>query len=116
MRARLLPLTALCLLFACRDDWEEPGWMGRSDEELVREVGAPSASSHLQLTRESALGWVGPRSGLWRYAPEAAGDTLEVKELLWEGRFCTRAAWLRRDASGHWRVFDTLGWRVGVVF
>jgi hypothetical protein len=111
----LLPLLLL-VLSGCRDTWEEPGWMGRSDGELERELGAPSSECLLDLTQESALQWIGHREALWRFAPAAAGDTLSVKEMLWKDHFSTRVAWLRRDASGNWRVFDTLGWRAGVVF
>ncbi len=113
---RSLLLLCLLTLPACRSVWEEPGWVGRSDVELEREVGVASASSFIDLTRDSALGWAGYRSALWRFAPAAPGDTLTVKELLWQGRFSTRVAWLKRDGSGRWRVFDTLGWRADVVF
>ena len=90
--------------------------MGHSNAELEREVGAPTSSDVFQLTRESGRLQLGYWEGLSRFAPTAAGEALPVKEMLWKGRFSTRVAWLRRDASGVWRVFATLGWRADVAF
>lgn len=111
MRTLAPLITLLALLTACRATWQEPDWMGLTEAELTREVGAPSSSHTLELTRETPL--YEYQGGLARFT---SGATTQVKELLWEGRFSTRVAWLRKDARGRWVVIDTLGWRADVAF
>lgn len=114
MRTLALLVALVGLLPACRDTWQEREWQGRTDAQLTRELGAPSASHVFTLGHDANL--YEYQSALHRFAPDAGTDALEVKELVWEGRLSTRIAWLRRDAQGRWVVVDTLGYRAGVVF
>ena len=88
---RSLLLLCLLTLPACRSVWEEPGWLGLGEVELERELGAPSASSFVELTRDTALRCPEYQSGLLRLAPATPGATLTVKELHWKDRFSTRS-------------------------
>ena len=113
MRATtLFFLLAATLLCSCEPVGEEPRWIGLTESQMTNEMGPPAWSKTLRLSSDSRL--YEYQSGLARFIPKAQGESIEVKELRWEGFRKSTAVWLRQDETGKWVVIETLYWRKGV--
>ena len=106
---------ALASLAGCGDPVEDLDLNGQTVEAVVERYGAPDDDARLVFRKgERPYEF---QSGAYAAVMDgvAEGDTLAVRQLVWDGWVWDRAVWAA-ERDGAWRVVDAIRWPVWVRF
>ena len=101
----LVPFIALLSLFGCNPYANCDKGINKNEEFFLNQYGDPENSIILSLTGEDNL--YEYQSSLYDYLIK--GETLEIKEVLWEKGKYSMIIWFKKN-DGEWKALYCLNW------
>lgn len=88
--------------------------IGKNQRSIINKLGEPSINKEVNLTENVGLSEY--QSNLYALHPNLKlGDTVKIKELLWENDDYTEVVWLENKRTD-WVVVDHLKWSSNIQF